>query len=433
MNTANLSAHVFLLFIAVAARLLFHSCGPLAAESPESLVSRAETLFRDKKFSEALTSYEKAVSLDPACTRAYRGLIRCYGELGDAQGAVIQMESLYLENPESAAVCYGLGYALYATRTYDAAKTYFEKAVRINPDMGAAWNNVAAIYHFVDQDYDRARTCYEKAIAVSGRTGDTRVRSIAEKNLANLPTAKELKAANETLSLEEFINRYIALVEENSDRAAGLLVAHQKKNSEEALDWFLEEAMRASAEGRKEDEKTMVALAALLENEYRKSYASMALKNRLDAYAALDDRKKQGVFEGNRLLRQGRQHEQQGSWQAALQCYRDALACFERIADKGKQGMALVYLGDLYRSRKDYSAARRAYSDALTCFVEIRDDEQKALALSSLGITYYMLGEHGDALSFLRRSEALYRRMKDEMSASVVKQNIERIEAVEKK
>jgi len=90
--------------------------------------------------------------------------------------------------------------------------------------------------------------------------------------------------------------------------------------------------------------------------------------------------------------------------------------------------MTLLYMGDLYRKTKNHTDDKKAYLDSLTCFVESRDESSKALVLSSLGITCYMLGEHSDAVDFLKRSRTAYHRLKDKESEEKVRKNIEQIE-----
>jgi len=405
--------------------------GTLHAEQDTAAVlQKAENLYNQKKYSEALGLYEKLISTDPNVTQGYRGIVRCYSGLGDPQGAAVYMETLFLENPDSAGVYYGLGYALYNLKQYEKAKDYFEKAVALDPNLAPAWNNCAAIYHFIIRDYGKARTCYEKAIAISKKTGDTRVLEIAQKNLENLPVPEEdLDPIKEPLALEEFINRFIAGVEQNAEREIKRLVLGQQNNCSLAMQWFLQQAMGANAAGNKDAEGTTLLLAKLLEKEYRTYFKSNDLRTQLVVYENLDDKKKKHIFEGEQLLNQGSRREEEGSYEEALSNYQEAAVHFEHINDKGRTGLAYMAGGDLARAIKKYPRARDAYSNGLTCFIEARDDPRKALALSSLGITYYFLGEHTDALDFLKRSLKIYRTLQDEEAAQKVEKNIELIEA----
>ena len=425
--------YIFLLLLVLSAFNTFERDSLYSEEDPNVIFQKAETLFNNKKYPVALSLYEKVISIDPTSIKGYRGIIRCYNALGDPQGAVIFMESLFLENPESAEISYGLGYALYRIKKYNDAMRSFEKAVTLNQDLAAAWNNCAVIYHFITHDYEKAEQYYEKAISISKKTGDDWVLEIARKNLAHLHASKEVKPVTEQLTLEEFINSFISRVDENNERGIRQLVLGQKENCKQAMDWLLREAMRSCAEGKKEDEKTTLLLARLLEEEYRRSFKGILLKNKLHTYSSLSDEKKKKIVEGEELLEEGLKKEQGGMHGEAQDSYKEALLCFETINDKSRAGLALLYLGDTYRKMKRYSLAREAYTRGLTRFIETGEEERKASILSSLGITCFLLGEYSDALDFHKRSLAIYRHLKDEEAEKRVKSNIELIESKIKK
>ncbi len=390
-----------------------------------NLLQQAESLRAADKHSEALNFYEKAAAGNPELIEALRGIVESYRALGDAQGAVVFMEALFLENPDSAGASYGLGYALYAARKYERAVDYFEKAIKIKPDMAEAWNNCAAIHHFVTHDYERARSCYERAIELSTAAGKTRVRDIARKNLANLPGPEETRPLKEKLTLEEFVGRFLSRVEEDNDRALGLLVLGQKENAEQALDWLLAEAMSAAAADNPQEEHKAKLLARLLEKHYRRAFGSDALQKILADYERLDTRQKKHIIEGETYVERGFELEQRGDYQEALQHYERALERFDGIDDTGRKATVLMLLGDVYRRVKNPDKARKAYGDALTCFIALRDEQKKAEALSSLGISCSLLGQDREALDFLQRSLALYRQLDDSASAGKVQQNID--------
>jgi len=421
--------YIFLFLLFIFAFNTFERNPLYSEEAPDVIFQKAEALFNKKKYPVALSLYEKVISIDPDFAKGYRGIIRCYNALGDPQGAIIFMESLFLENPESAEVSYGLGYALYSIKKYNAAIRYFEKAVKLNQDLAAAWNNCAVIYHFITHDYEKAGQYYKNAISISKKTGDDWVLEIAKKNLAHLHASEELKPVTDQLTLEEFINSFISGVDENNERGIRQLVLGQKKNCEQAMDWLLREAMRSCAGGKKEDEKTTILLARLLEKQYRRSFKGILLKNKLDTYNSLSDEKKRKIVEGEELLEKGLKKEQGGMHGEAQDNYKEALLCFESINDKSRTGLALLYLGDIYRKMKRYSLAREAYTSGLTHFIETGEEERKASILSSLGITYFLLGEYSDALDFHKRSLAIYRILKDEEAEKKVKSNIELIES----
>jgi tetratricopeptide (TPR) repeat protein len=401
---------------------------PYLAQSQESsreLLQKAESLHSARKYAEALGVYEKLIAADPSCAEAYRGIVTCYSDLGNPQGAVKYMDGLFLEHPQRAEVCYGLGVALYTAGKYDNAATYFQQAVKLKPDLAAAWNNSAVIYHFIKRDYAAARQYYEKAIDISTRTGNAGVLDIARKNLANLPREEDLKP----LTLEEFLNTFIARAESRDETGVRQLVLSQKENSEQAVDWLLGTALRACAAGRQDEEKTSADLAQLLAAAYAAAHKSDRLQKKYDEYAGLDPEQKKTVARGEALLAGGMDLEQQGRYDEAVQQYLQALACFERSGRKKSSGLAHLYLGDAYRAAKNFRQAQASYSNALTGFMELRDEPRKALALSSLGITCALLDNNADALDFLKRSLTIYTALKDDAAAGRVRQNIERVEA----
>ena len=184
--------------------------------------------------------------------------------MGNPQGALKYMDSLFLEKPDSAEVHYGMGCALYGLQKYDDAAKYFDKAIKIKPDLAAAWNNRGSIYHFVARDYAQARQYYEKAIEIGTRTGNAAVVKIARENIANLPREEDLKP----LTLEEFLNIFIARADESDAAGVRWLVFGQKANCQPAMDWLLEQALHAASQDAYDEEKTAVALAALLAADY---------------------------------------------------------------------------------------------------------------------------------------------------------------------
>jgi len=414
-------------WLVITAACCWLAAGKAAADWHTSL-QQAEAALASKKYADALRLYEQAVSHNAACVPAYRGLVCCYDALGNARGAVIYMETLYLEKPESAEICYGLGYALYVSKNYADATRYFEKAVALQPELAEAWNNCAAIYHYVKRDYAKARQYYERAITLSSRAGNQRVHNIARENMLHLPDPQELAQAQTQLTLEEFINQCIAQAEARADHALRLLICNHKENTEQAAAWFLAQALQASAHGKSSEEQTALQLAGILEQHYRSCFDSFALRGSLEAYAGLDASSKALLFKGESLLQAGLQQQNNASG-AARAHFIAALACFENIKDRTRAGQALLYLGDLERSQKAYAQASEAYCKALTCFIEVRDEPHKADALALLGASSYEQGQIDEALDFLRRASKIYHLVHDHAAAQKVLGHISTIEA----
>lgn len=256
----------------------------VSANDPDSQILEADQLFKDKKYTDAVVLYEEVLTRNPSFVNAYPGLIKCYAALGDLEGGVAFIESLYLEEPDNAGINYGMGYALYRQKEYDSAAGFFDRAVKLDPDLAEAWNNRAVIYHFVEHDYQKARQYYEKAIVLGDKGNDQRVADIARKNLAHLPKEEKIVPITEALTLENFLNRFIALVEEGDKTKLQGLVMGQKDNSIKAMDWLIEQAEKSRSKGDKKSETTAVTLGKILAGQYAICFESDVLSTKLEKY-----------------------------------------------------------------------------------------------------------------------------------------------------
>ncbi len=392
-----------------------------------STFNRAEKLFSEKKYIPALKLYEKVASNEPCFILAYQGIVKTYQALGDIQGALVYMETLFMENPNSAGVFYGLGYAQYCAKQYSQAKTSFQKAIELDPELPAAHNNVAAIYHFIEQDFDNARFHYEKAIELSRKKGDQRVLQIAQKNLANLPGKEKIEPITEALTLDTFVNMFIGLVEKKDEQTVKALVSGQKDNCEKAFDWFISQALFSYASGNTERENTMVLLASLIEQYYRSVFKSPVLADNLAQYRKLQGEEKASAAEAETLLLDGIQKQQQDMHMDAVDILKKALILFENIGDGQKEGQTLLLIGKSQRSSENYSAARSIYKRALTLFMRMEDEPSQALTLYLLGTTSYRLGSREEAIEFFKRSRAIYKALGDEMALQQLEKDLKKI------
>jgi len=263
------------------------------ADNGKEAFTKAEALLQEKKYPEAIILYEEVLTRDPSLVPAYPGLIKAYAGLGDLEGGAAFIESLYLENPDNAGINYGLGYALYRQKEYNTAAGYFDRAIELDPDLAEAWNNRAVIYHFVERDYEKARPYYEKAVILAEKAGNQKVTDIAKKNLTHLPKTKKITPVTETLSLEEYLNRLVSLLEQGDKTKLQGLVLGQKENGVKAMDWLMEQAEKAQDRGDKKSEKNALTLARILADYYNKCFKSDILFTKLDAYP--DDIPQQGV------------------------------------------------------------------------------------------------------------------------------------------
>jgi tetratricopeptide (TPR) repeat protein len=406
----------------------FKNDGSHAATNSDALLKQAEALLHQKKYTQALERYEKLLTQDPALIDAYRGVVACYAGLGDSQGALIFMESLFLDYPDRGEVSYGMGYALFSLQKYTEAARYFDQALRQNPELAEAWNNRAAIYQFIEKDDHNARRFYEKAIALARQTGNRRVLEIAEQNLAHIPREQILSPVSEPLSMEQFINRFVAAVEEQNHKAIRELVLGQKHNSELAMEWLLEEALKTMLQEQEEKQNSALLLARLLEKEYFKAFNDPSLKNKLNVFD-LDEEGRHQLVQAEKHFQEGLTCEEQHIYDEASKHYEKALAGFKALKVGRKTGIACVYLGDVNDKLQRYAAAQKAYADALPYFDKPADAAYKARILASLGQTCFKAEDYKSALEYMEQSLEMYRQLKQDDEVQKLEKNIEIVQS----
>jgi tetratricopeptide (TPR) repeat protein len=432
LSNIRLRKLLYLLFLLSLIFLIpIYSSAAGAAKDTNTLFQEAEQLFQAGDLHAALEKYKALISVDPSFIKGYRGVIQCYSSLGDPQGALKYMESLFLEYPEKGEVSYGLGYSLYNLERFDDALTYFKKAIELNSDIAAAWNNCGAVYHFIIKDYRRARYYYEKAVEIGEKSGDDWVIKTARENMANLPEPENLKPVKEKMTLEDFINRFISFADNNKNKEIQELVLGQKDNSRKAMEWLIGKAARSYDEGNLQDENTLILLADILQDEYSIGFKSNDLHDLLKTYNNLSGNEKKKRVEGEGMLEDGSAKEQAGKYPEAVAKYQEALNCFAGINDKAGQGLALLYLGDVNRKQKNYSLACDMYNKGLSFFNETGETERKAYTLSSLGETCFMLGRRSEAIDYLNESLEIYGLLQDQEAVTKVRSNLEMIKSKE--
>jgi len=235
----------------------------------------------------------------------------------------------------------------------------------------------------------------------------------------------------DTLTLETFINRFVAAVDSNNEKEMTELVLGQRENSEKTMKWLIEQAMRAHAQAATEEEQAAVSLGTLLAGLYQESYKSDLLKRNLQAYQNLSNENKNLLVNGESLLQEGLTYEKKKQYKMAGDKYRAAIVSFDKINDDSRSGMAYGYLGDTHYRMKDYTSARLAYQKSLTFLDDNHDLERKAIVLSSLGIVCAKLKDYTDALEHLNQSLNLYRKINDDASAKKIEKNIELINSMQ--
>src|SRR5258708_39363800 len=124
--------------------LLFSA--PLSAQTAESFRQRAIELSRMKSWDEAISSYRKALALEPNDASTHYNLALALKYKGDAKRAAEEFEAALQLKPKWADAHYGLGATWYDLSDQAAALKELRTAVEFDPTNVAAHRLLARIY-----------------------------------------------------------------------------------------------------------------------------------------------------------------------------------------------------------------------------------------------------------------------------------------------
>lgn len=130
--------------------------GPLQAQNPQKHIREGNKLFEKKEYSEAETSYLKALETDSAFVKGKFNRADALYEQEKYQEAAGIFENLTVENLQSndkAAVWHNLGNSLTQAKSYKEAVEAYKEALRIKPDdMDTKYNLTYALEKLKEQE-----------------------------------------------------------------------------------------------------------------------------------------------------------------------------------------------------------------------------------------------------------------------------------------
>jgi tetratricopeptide (TPR) repeat protein len=108
----------------------------------------------------AKINFIKALRINPGDISCWVYLARAYMALGQPDSSVYCLKKALELNPNDAGICQSIG-RIYGIdlKEYDSAIDYFTRAIRLDPDLVDAYNDLSIAYHLSGRD--------DKAIAIS--------------------------------------------------------------------------------------------------------------------------------------------------------------------------------------------------------------------------------------------------------------------------
>ena len=127
------------------------------------------------------------------------------------------------------------------------------------------------------------------------------------------------------------------------------------------------------------------------------------------ALSGLDLRREQADV----LFQLGSLHEEQAEFAAGTECYRQALALYEALADPWGAANSLAGLGEFAYRSGDYEGASRHYHESLALLHRLGDQKRSASVLGRLAYVLRDQGQLEAAEQVTQESVALYARLGD--------------------
>lgn len=102
-------------------------------------VEQGKAFYFEARYDDALTSYDRAVQLEPDNVRAWFGRGATLAKLQQVDGAIVAYDQAIQIKPDFFEAWFGRGTALTKLQQIDGAIAAYEKAIQIKPDFFLAW------------------------------------------------------------------------------------------------------------------------------------------------------------------------------------------------------------------------------------------------------------------------------------------------------
>ncbi len=150
--------------------------------------------------------------------------------------------------------------------------------------------------------------------------------------------------------------------------------------------------------------------------------ASMSRSPVLAQSTTTQDRK----AEGDRLFEQGTKQLEQNQNEVAIASFQKALALYQELKERQKEGQTLKSIGNAYQNLKDYAKTLEYQQQALAIAREIKDPDLEARALNNIGLVYRLMGKAEQGMPYLQEAISIARRNQNYFMEAVANGNLGR-------
>jgi tetratricopeptide (TPR) repeat protein/predicted ATPase/serine/threonine protein kinase len=384
------------------------------------------------------TGYQIRSELDQA-VEFYTQALDIARELGDKS-----MEGIHLGS---------LGNIYQQKGDLDRTVEYYDQAIDIAREIGHKRSegihlgNLGVLYQ-TKGELDRASDHFRQAIDISLEIGDTLT---AGSNLGNL--GDTLFQQNRLEEAEAAFRKAIPIGDETYPLSAGvfraslaLLLAQKGQRDEprelvatgepqvvphpeEHAKFLCKKGQVQFLAGEPDAAQKSLDQAIAIATEH-KIQTNMALTLTISALEALiespgtpnepaSEDREFALLEAERLVELGKIEFAESKYAEAEQCYRKALAIFQKHSDRAGQGVVLGNLGNIYKAQGQHDRAVEHYTQALDIAREIGDKHGEGIHLGYLGTIYKEQGQLDRAVEHYTKAIDIAREIGDKRNEGV--------------
>ena len=197
--------------IRLIAAILFSFCPVfLFGQSAKKYFSSGEKFEELKNYKDAISSYTKAIEMDPKFEKAYLSRANCYELVNDKEAAIKDYETSITFSPKDEVMYYKAGKLYYELGNYSGAKKLLDKSIALNESYLEALQTMVNLLHKTNMFIDALRYA-EKALDLKKSAINHYNYSVTLDSLKNYADAE--KGYKQAKYFDyKFVPAYVALV-----------------------------------------------------------------------------------------------------------------------------------------------------------------------------------------------------------------------------
>lgn len=134
-----------------------------SARAARLLAYAGAVYFRNQDYMNAAIAWKKSEAIAPLAPNVRLSLAMAYIRISHPDWARTVLVALAAQNDKAAIYPYWLGRLAYDGHEYNQAIEYFKQAIKLDPEMARAYDNLGLCYYYQNQN-DLAVSNYEKSI-----------------------------------------------------------------------------------------------------------------------------------------------------------------------------------------------------------------------------------------------------------------------------